>query len=295
MQKHRELQWTILKLLKWTTAYFKDHDIENPRSEAEILLAHSLDLNRIDLYLKYDKPLEQTELRQFKSIVKRRVEHEPTAYITTMKEFWSLDFQVTPDVLIPRPETECMVEEVLGLMDDGGDETAYHVLDMGTGSGAVIISLAHERPAHYYFAMDKSQKALIQAKQNTFRHNLGEKVSFFCGDWTRSLKTGMPKFDFIVSNPPYIRQADIDFLQPEVCRYEPKGALDGGLDGLDCIQDIVKNTFEHLKEKGWLVFEMGFDQKQAIEKIVKKDGRYKAVKFRKDYSGMDRVAMIKKG
>lgn len=294
MKKHKELQWTILKLLKWTAAYFNDRDIDNPRSEAEILLAHALGLNRIDLYLKYDKPLERNELAQFKFLVKRRAGREPSAYITRVKEFWSLDFQVGPDVLIPRPETECLVEEVLALMDTDAKGGPYHVLDMGTGSGAVILSLAHERPAHRYAAMDRSIKALFQAKHNARKHHLEETVSFFCGDWTCPLKTEGEKFDFIVSNPPYIKNKDMNSLQPEVGLFEPKSALDGGAQGMDCLNRLIEDACFFLKTGGWLVLEMGFDQKESVEKAAKKDGRYDALRFRKDYSGMDRVVLMKK-
>ena len=162
-QSNRERQWTILSLIQWTTSYFKSHHIENPRADAEILLAHALNLERIDLYLRYDQPLNHGELSRFKILIKRRIQREPIAYITGTKEFWSLDFHVTTDVLIPRPETECLVEKALvGL----SGENRLNILELGTGSGAITIALASEKPNHHYMASDQSMYAARLAMEN---------------------------------------------------------------------------------------------------------------------------------
>ncbi|MBC8246783.1 MAG: peptide chain release factor N(5)-glutamine methyltransferase [Deltaproteobacteria bacterium] len=289
-QSNRERQWTILSLIQWTTSYFKSHHIENPRADAEILLAHALNLERIDLYLRYDQPLNHDELSRFKILIKRRIQREPVAYITGTKEFWSLDFRVTTDVLIPRPETECLVERALVVLS--GD-TPLRVLELGTGSGAITIALASEKPDHHYVATDRSVFAVCLAGENAKRHKLDQSMSFFAGDWFQPLnEDGF--FDMIISNPPYIRTEEIDRLEPEIFRYEPRISLDGGEDGLQCIEQILVKAHHCLKSKGKLLLEMGHDQREKIQAILNSMGRYDNISFFMDYSGHDRGVQLEK-
>jgi release factor glutamine methyltransferase len=285
--------WTILKLLNWTVSYFADHKIEQSRATAEILLAHTLRLNRIDLYLRYDQPLHQDELARFKAGIKRRVNAEPVAYITGEKEFWSMPFTVSPDVLIPRPDTECLVEATLRLLPEAGNSTPMRVLELGTGSGAIAVALASERRSVRIFALDRSVQAIHIARQNARRLGFMDKIGLFCSDWFLSIRPGM-LFDIIVSNPPYIRHDEISRLQPEIFRHEPHGALDGGPQGLDALEAIVSRSIAYLSSKGYLLLEMGYDQKASLTEIARNSGGYEPVLFFQDYSGLDRVAQLRR-
>ena len=291
-------EWTILKLLKWTTSYFKSHDIDSPRAAAEILLAHILKLKRIDLYLRHDQPLISDELLQFKAFIKRRIKREPVAYIVGVKEFWSMDFAVTEDVLIPRPETECLVETSLGLLPEDSNSDPNNppmrILELGTGSGAVILALASMETKHLFFASDLSIKAVLLAKQNAKHHSLDKTVNFFCADWFTPLKVVRHQFDMIISNPPYIPTQVVSQLQPEIYKYEPISALDGNEDGLRCFRHIINNAHVYLNRQGSLVLEIGHDQKNEVQKIAEKCGNYKNIVFTKDYSGYHRVVQMQK-
>ena len=238
-------QWTILKILKWTTSYFKSHHIDSPRLTAEIFLAHILDVNRIDLYLRFDQPLSASELGNFKALIMRRVNREPVAYIIGCREFYGINFDVTPDVLIPRPETEFLVEEALKKIPDN-HLPLKQILDVGTGSGAIIVSLAANRPGHNYFASDKSEIAVTIAAKNAKKNGLKDKISFFVGDLFSPFHENNGQFDMILSNPPYIAQTQIATLEPEVSQFEPLAALDGGVDGLAIVRQIIMSA------SGWI-------------------------------------------
>lgn len=285
--------WTILGLVRWTTDYFSNHSFGNARSEAEILLAHALGVRRIDLYLNHDQPLCENELKRFKALIKRRLKREPVAYISGVREFWSLELMVDPAVLIPRPETECLVEAVLPFLANNGDGRQW-VLDMGTGSGAIVIALAHDHPEHRYVAMDRSFAALQLARRNARKHQVDQCVGWFCGSWDAALAPDRETFDLIVANPPYISSADIDALQPEIRGYEPRMALDGSGDGLACLRTIVQSAHRYLRAGGLLALEMGFDQAADITAITERTGCYDALRIIKDYSGLDRVAVMNK-
>ena len=285
--------WTLLQLVRWTTDYFQKHRIATPRSEAEILLAHSLGLRRIDLYLNHDQPLEKEELQRFKMLIKRRLSREPLAYITGTREFWSLDLAVNPAVLIPRPETECLVEAVLPFLDNPR-RSPHRVLDLGTGSGAITIALAREHPQHRYVAMDRSPEAVALARRNACAHGVDDCIRWFCGDWHTALAPRDTVFDLIVSNPPYIRSGDLTTLQPEIHEHEPLLALDGRADGLHSLRRIIEAAHRHLTVGGRLALEMGWDQADAVRAIAAGLDCYGPVRVVKDYSGLDRVAMMEK-
>ncbi|HHC24694.1 MAG TPA: peptide chain release factor N(5)-glutamine methyltransferase [Desulfobacterales bacterium] len=284
-------EWTIRKVLSWTTSYFKSHNIESPKSDAAILLAHALETERIDVYLQCDKPLYADERSRFKTLIRRRISREPVAYIVGEKGFWSMNFTVTKNVLIPRPDTESLVEAAMSVLPDSGPQ---RILELGTGSGAIILSLASERPHCLFFASDRSAKALDVARENAERHHLDESVHFFSGDWFRPLKNDMYLFDMIISNPPYIPTAVISRLQPEICKYEPAMALDGGRDGLDSYRVIISSAHAYLADGGSLLLETGHNQKDGIQKIADACGCYENVIFTKDYGGHDRVVRMTK-
>lgn len=287
-------QWTILKTLQWTTSFFKSHHIDSPRLTAEILLAHVLEIRRIDLYLRFDQPLTPAELGGYKTLIKRRASREPVAYITGYREFWGLDFAVTGDVLIPRPETEFLVEEAMKQLPEESSSGGLRVLDIGTGSGAVVVALAYHRPAHRYFASDISQKAMAVAVKNALRHKASDRIGFFVGDLMDALNFRGPGFDLIVSNPPYVAADAIKGLAPEVARFEPLAALDGGPGGLEIVRTIILQAPAVLKKNGTLMLEIGFDQKEGVDKIVSDAGEYEDLRFVQDYGGHHRVAVLRR-
>ena len=290
-------QWTILDVINWTASYFSSHEIDSPRAAAEIVLAHTLGLDRLNLYLQYDQPLSADELARFKTLIKRRVDREPVAYIVGKKEFWSLDLMVSGECLIPRPETECLVEKALTFLPKknphGQEIKPMNVLELGTGSGAIICALASERPEHRFFAMDRSVEALLLAARNAKCLKLQNNIQFFAGSWMAAVKTSSA-FDMIVSNPPYIPSDTIPTLQPEICRYEPDMALDGGKDGYSCIRRIIASAHVCLKTGGLLILEIGHDQGKGVQKMAKESGKYEDVRVSKDYSRYDRVVEMKK-
>ncbi len=280
-----EKSWTMLQVLNWTASYFKSCGIDSPRPSAEILLAHSLGLKRIDLYVRYDQPLRSDELERFKALIRRRIAREPVAYITGEREFWSLPFYVTPAVLIPRPETECLVEAVLKALPEN---SGLRVLEPGTGSGAVSVAMARERRDLFLFASDRHPAALAVARQNAVRHGVDDRIAFFAGDFFAPVAEA-PFFDAVVCNPPYVPGPTIDTLQPEVSRFEPRGALDGGDDGLDAVRRLVAGSAALLKSGGLLLFEVGFDQGRAACGVVEDMGGYAVPEVIRDFAGNERV------
>jgi release factor glutamine methyltransferase len=286
-------QWTILKILQWTTAYFKTHPIDSPRLTAEILLAHVLSAKRIDLYTRFDQPLTKDELGSFKALIRRRIRREPVAYITGNREFFGIDFDVSPFVLIPRPETEFLVEAALAHIPKTVLKP-LRILELGAGSGAVIVSLAANRPGHDYVASDISVNALKAAAGNAKKNGVSGELLFFAGDLFAPLSLSACPFDLIVSNPPYIAENDLTGLEPEVRDFEPTLALDGGADGLDIIRRIISIAPSYLNQNAPLMLEIGFDQKDRVVRIVTDDGRYSPPEFIKDYGGHHRVVIMHK-
>ena len=291
-------EWTVLKLLRWTTSYFESRDIDGSRIDAEILLAHALQLQRIDLYLQHDRPLSSDELSRFKDLIKRRINREPVAYILGSKEFWSMDFMVSKDVLVPRPETEFLVEAAINLLPQDSAANPIlipkRILELGTGSGAVVLAMASMRPCHFFVASDRMTAAIKLARQNAKHHGFENRVSFICADWFGPFKDKRPVFDMIVSNPPYIPSRVIGKLQPEIVRYEPISAIDGNEDGLSCLRHIINNAHFYLQSEGYLLLEIGHDQRNDVQKIVDQCAKYENVVYTKDYNGYDRVIQMRK-
>ncbi len=277
-----------MRLLRWTSAYFSKFGIDTPRVDAEVLLAHCLGINRIDLYLRHDQPLEKDELFRFKQVIRRRVRREPVAYITGRREFWSIDLKVSSQVLIPRPETELLVEHAQEMM---AGRQAVRVLELGTGSGAICLALATLNPDWWIVGSDISFKAVALARSNAMDHDLANRVAFMVADWTAAIDPIGPGFDLVISNPPYIKSADLEELEPEIRLFEPRIALDGGQNGLECIEQIVKKAESHLKADGFLMLEIGHDQQQEVESLLRDRSAYHQVYSLKDYGGHWRVVV----
>lgn len=254
----------------------------SPRLDAEILARHALHLSRTQLVMRAHDPLSPHEEEALQKLIVRRRQGEPVAYITGRREFWSLDLAVTPAVLIPRPETELLVERALARLPN---DARLRIADVGTGSGALALALARERPRARVVAVDACAQALVQARENAARHGI-QNIEFRHGDWTGPLAG--ESFDMIVSNPPYIQTHD-PHLRAGDLRFEPRAALDGGADGLEAIRAIVENAPHHLIEGGWLLLEHGFDQKDAVLALLARRG-LKETRDYADYAGHDRVA-----
>ena len=275
-------RWTILKLLQWTADYFRGKGVESPRLDAELLLSATLEMDRVALYVNFERPLNTDELTYYREKVRRRANREPLQYILGETEFWSLPFTVNPSVLIPRADTEVLVEEALKRID--GCST---VLDIGTGSGAVAVALAHEKPGLSVTALDCSECALEVARGNARRNGVEERITCLAGD-LNSLPSG--PFDMIVSNPPYIPSRDWEQLMPEVRDHEPRLALDGGDDGLEAYRRIAVQAVQVLLPGGWLLVEVGIGQATVVNALFRAAG-LTGVEQRNDYAGIPRVVM----
>ncbi|MEW5735010.1 MAG: peptide chain release factor N(5)-glutamine methyltransferase [Thermodesulfobacteriota bacterium] len=263
---------------------------DSPRLCAEALLARCLGIGHAKLFLASQRVLTHEELLVFGALVRRRCDREPLAYILGEKEFYSRTFSVDRNVLIPRQETEHLVEAALSALDTRTQAAPVQVLELGVGSGAIIVTLACERPGNLYFATDSSRAALEVARRNADALCPGV-VRFLAGDWFAPLAAG-PRFDLIVTNPPYIKRDDIPGLQKEVSGFEPAGALDGGPDGLAAIQRIIGEAPAYLAPAGALLLEMGMGQADEVERIAARSGVYRNIAFFDDYAGIARVARL---
>lgn len=251
--------WTVLRLLRWTTEHFASKGIETAKLDAEILLAHALRIERLRLYLDFEKPVMDEERARFRNLVRRRGEERvPVAYLTGMREFWSLPLAVTPDVLIPRPETETLIEAVLS---SARKDRALRVLDLGTGSGAIALALAKELPLAELTASDVSDAALAVAQKNAEALGLDDRVRFAAGDGFEAVPGGC--FDVIVSNPPYVAEADAASLAPELA-HEPPAALFAPGDGTAVLRRFVGEAPEHLAPGGLLALELAPAQAEGV-------------------------------
>lgn len=260
--------WTVRRVLEWTTGHLQKHGSETPRLEAEILLSHARKCKRIELYTNYDTELTDAVRTTMRDLVNRRAKREPVAYLVGYREFFSLEFHVTSDVLIPRPETETLVMEALGVLKA---LPTPMVLDLCTGSGCVAIAIGKNCPTAAVTATDVSPGAIAIAGENAAKHKVNERLTFLTGDLFAALPDDA-KFDVIVSNPPYIPSADIATLDADVQQYEPRLALDGGTDGLDVIRRIFTDAKSHLNPGGWLMFEFTPEQATKILALAQERG-----------------------
>ena len=252
---------------------------ESPRLDAEILLAWILDAPRSYLFAHPEEALPDRQASDFSDAIKRREKGEPVAYITGSKEFWSIQLKVSRDTLVPRPETETLVEQALQRIPE---DRACRVLDLGTGSGAIAIAIASERPKIAIVATDSNSKALLVAKQNASLHQL-RNITFLGGDWIEPVAE--QTFDVVISNPPYVNDND---PRLDSRRYEPQDALTAGVDGLDAIRTIARDAKSVVKTNGWLVFEHGIEQQDAVADVLHQNG-WTDIECIKDLAGHPRV------
>lgn len=267
--------------------------IDNSRRDAEVLLQHALGVGREALVGGAHGTIDSRKAELYNRLLQRRLNREPVAYIVGEREFWSLDLQVTGDVLIPRPETELLVEIALELARRRGPGAPLRVLDVGTGSGAIAIALASELVRAEILATDISERALQVARANAECHHLGDRIRFACGDLFGALAADAC-FDLIVSNPPYIRAGDIAALEPEVSRYEPRLALDGGADGLDFYRRMAAQARRYLDRDGVLLLEIGAGTGATVKQIFQRAGGWSAIAVTDDYAGHERVVTARK-
>ena len=285
MKNNKEI-WTIEAILKWTKQYFGDKGVETPRLDAEVLLSHVLQCDRLYLYVHFDQPLEEKELAAFRAAVKKRVARWPVAYITGSKEFMGLDFQVTSAVLIPRPDTEILVEAALKRLATIDDP---QILDLGTGSGAICISILAALQSARGVTVDISPEALAVAEANAEKHQVTPRLTFCQGDLFEPVQGQV--FTAILSNPPYIPEADIAGLTPEV-RQEPSRALVGGIDGLDFYRRIIQEGRNYLAPGGFIALEVGIGQAQKVAAMAEETEFFKVSEIIKDYGGIERVVVL---
>ena len=278
---------TALSLAQKAGAHLASKGIEQARLEAELLLAAVLGISRLDLYLQFDRPVDEGQLEQFRKHVRRRLKREPLQYILGRTTFRKLELSVDSRVLIPRPETEVLVDHVLRWLKT--QNQARTILDLGTGSGAIALSVVKETDLAAV-ATDVSEAALAVARSNAVTLGLDQRIDFRTGDLWRALSVG-ECFDAIVSNPPYVADADRTTLQPEVADWEPPGALYAGPRGLDVIEAIVGGAADRMRAGGLLALEIGADQASAVRALLEQDTRYLNVQIHKDLAGRERVVL----
>jgi len=291
-----EKRWTLLELLNWTAARFKRVGIDEARLNAELLLGKVTGLERIMLYARFDQEPTASQLDELRELVRRRASRHPLQYLLGRCEFYGRDFEVTPAVLVPRQETELVVDKCLEKI--GGDGSGTLAADVGTGSGIIAVTLACERPGLRVAATDSSPDALALARCNAARHGVADRVEFACGDLCEALPAGMREgLALIASNPPYVPSAQIAGLQPEVREHEPRAALDGGPDGLDVVRRLLPEAAEALGEGGWLVVELGEDQAPVVRRLIEDRGlglAAESVETVRDGCGCERVLAVRR-
>lgn len=283
--------WTIMKILNWTKQYFEARGVENPRLDAEVLLCAVLKCQRITLYVDFERPLSEEELATYREYVKRRGNFEPLAYILGERAFMRNTFKVNKATLVPRPETELLVESLVRIAPMLRPDGDVKILDIGTGSGAIIVSLLDYLPNAKGVGVDISVDALIVAKENSEKIGVTGRIGFVRSDVFSKLPLEK-KFDIIVSNPPYIPAGDIAGLDKDV-QQEPRGALDGGADGLDFYRRITAEAMDHMAGEGVLAFEIGIGQAAAVQQLCLDAGFVKTA-VRKDYAGIERMVFAVK-
>lgn len=272
--------WTTLKILAWTKEFLLSKGVVNARLETEWLLCAAMGVDRVGLYLQYDKPLNDSELAACRALIARRARREPLQHILGSQEFYGLDYEVTQDVLIPRFDTELLVSEAIARKPD-----ARTVLDIGTGSGCIAVSLQKKLPMADVTASDISEAALAVATRNALRH--GSTIEFLLGSLFAPVAGR--RFDLIVSNPPYIPTTDIESLDQEVRDYDPRTALDGGSDGLDLYRLLIPSAVNYLNHEGWLLVEIGVGQVNDVQQLFCQGNKFHDPIIAIDSGGIERV------
>ncbi len=281
---------TVLEIIKRSTDFLVRKGVESPRLQTELLLAHLLGLPRMKLYLNFERVLTPSEVEKFRELIQRRGQREPLQYIVGSTSFCGLEIALNQHVLIPRPETELLAERGWQMLN--GEHRAPLVLDFGTGSGCVAIVLAIKSPKTQVCALEICPAAIVVARQNADRHGVAERIQFFEGDSFAVLPRELA-FDLIISNPPYIPTAEIETLQPEVRDYEPRRALDGGVDGLDYFRHLAAAAPRFLKPSGSLMVEFGDGQSEATREIFQHE-KWIVDAIHEDYTRRPRILVAKR-
>jgi len=280
-------EWTIQKLLTWVTEYLTQKGVDAPRLSAELLLSHVLGLRRIELYTQYNKVVGQEQLTQLHGLVKRAGEREPVAYLVGRTEFYSIEFEVTPDCLIPRPETELLVQRSIEFLRKRTGPQS--ICDLCTGCGVIAVAIAKNVPDAKVIATDISEAALTIAAKNVEKHKLADRVELRHGDLFEPLVPQLDLFDLIVCNPPYVTAEDYEALDKNVKDYEPRIALYAGQDGLDVYRKIVEKADQFLKPDGVLLLEIGYQQGPAVRDLLEQTSVFAQIRIDKDLQSHDRV------
>lgn len=301
---------TVLEVLRRAAEYFARKGVPTPRLDAEVLLAHVLGMQRIQLYVNFDRPLDPAELAAYRQVTAERGRRVPVAYITGKKEFFGLEFKVTPAVLIPRPETEVLVEQVLawaagGPADRQGTEMGgadgdadrpvgpcLRIADIGTGSGAIAVTLAVKLAEAEVWATDVSEAALVVARANAEAHGVAERVRFRQGNLAEPLAAA-GFFDAVVSNPPYVAEKEAATLAPELA-HEPHEALFAGPDGLLWYLELIRQAAPLVRQAGMFAAEIGAEQARAVSDLARATGVFRDIRVVKDYAGLDRVVVAER-
>ena len=281
--------WTIQKVLNWTASYFTEKGLDSPRLSAELLLSHVLSLKRIDLYTKFNQPLDKDQLDRLRDLVKRAGRNEPIAYLTGRTEFYSLELNVTPDCMIPRPETELLVQRAIEFLRTRPGPQL--ICDLCTGSGCIAVAIAKNHPGVRIIATDISAAALEVAASNIDKHSLKNRITLLCGDLFDPLipQLDVRKFDLIICNPPYVSSSEFEALDTNVKDYEPRLALFAGADGLDTYRRIIKDADRFLKPAAELMLEIGYAQGPAVRELLGQSGAFAEIKIEKDFHDNDRI------
>ncbi|MCP4612298.1 MAG: peptide chain release factor N(5)-glutamine methyltransferase [Planctomycetes bacterium] len=287
--------WTIQKLLNWTTEYLTGKGIESPRLSAELLLSHTVELTRIELYTQFDRPVPPEQLDKLRDLVKRAGQNEPIAYLVGRTEFYSLQIDVTPDCMVPRPETELLAERAIEFLRERRTSTQY-VCDLCTGSGCIAVAIANNFTDSRIIATDICGAALAVAAGNVRKHQLNDRITLLCGDLFDPVISGLDvnEFDLILSNPPYVSAAEYEKLDKNVKDYEPKKALFAGVNGLDVYSRIIEKAGQFLKPDGALMLEIGYAQGPAVKELLEQTGDFSEIKIEKDFHNNDRIVSAKK-
>ena len=288
--------WTVRRILEWTTGFFTRKNVDPPRLSAELLLSHVLNVPRIKLYTDYERPLTEKDLSTFRELVRRATEQEPIAYLTGRAHFFNLEFEVTRDVLIPRPDTETLVENVLQFVRNQAGFESPRVLDLCSGSGCIAAAIAYHLKSAVVTATEISPKATELARRNVDRLGLKDRVLVEEGDLFEPLSriVDAQPFHLIVSNPPYIPTAQIEALDRSVREYEPIQALDGGLDGLVIHRRILTDAPGRLLPGGRVFLEIAFDQGELARQVAGEYDAFDDLRILKDFGGRDRVLSLRR-
>lgn len=278
-------RWTVGRLLSWTADFLKDRGSESSRLDAEVLLAHARACQRIALYTDFGDDVSDEVRSSFRRMVRQRAEGAPVAYLVGHKEFFSLEFAVSPAVLIPRPETEFVVMEFLALAKE---LAAPHVADVGTGSGNIAVTVAKHHPGAQVTALDISSEALEVARHNANTHGVAERIRCVESDLFATIEPEA-KFDFVLSNPPYIASEQWEELPPGVRDYEPHVALEGGRGGVEIVERLIRQAAEGLRPGGHLILEIGAPQEESVRSLIAEQGGFDLFPTTRDYSGHPRV------